>query len=341
MQSHRRRGGGTPVTCTAFRALVALACGLIVAQPAAGAQQPPKVPRIGFLSAEVPAATSDLVDAFQQGLHDLGYAEGQNIVIVYRFAQGNYDRLPDLAAELVRLKVDVIVAVSTPAAQAAKSAAGPIPVVFMQVGDPVGSGLVRALAQPGGNVTGLSLLTHELSGKRLELLKEVVPRASRVAVLWDPGQPVGAPILKETEAAARSLGLQVQPVEARGPDDFESALSAVKKMRAGGLVVLPSQVFAAHRYRLADLLIKERIPTVFVRSDFVEAGGLMSYAPNYADQNRRAAAYVDKILKGAKPADLPVEQPTRFELAINLKTAKALGLTIPKSVLVRADQVIQ
>ena len=321
--------------------VAALAFAALAAPPAAAAQQPAKVPRIGFLSAEVAAATSDLTEAFQQGLQDLGYAEGQNIVVVYRFARGNYSRLPDLAAELVRLKVDVIVAATTPAAQAAKSAAGPIPIVFTQVSDPVGSGLVRALAQPGGNVTGLSVLTRELSGKRLELLKEVVPRASRVAVLWDPGQSSGAPVLKETEAAGRSLGLQVQPVEARGPDDFQRALSTVKKMRAGAIVVLPSQPFTAHRHRLADLLIKERIPAVFIRREYVEAGGLMSYSPSLTDQYRRAATYVDKILKGAKPADLPVEQPTRFEMVINLKTAKALGLTIPQSVLVRADQVIQ
>ena len=320
-------------------AIVAL--GLLAAPLAAGAQQPGKVPRIGFLSADVPAGISDLMEAFQQGLRDLGYAEGQNIVIVYRFAQGNMNRLPDLAAELVRLKVDVIVAAATPAAQAAKSAAGPIPVVFTTVGDPVASGLVRTIAQPGGNVTGLSIIAAELAGKRLELLKELVPRASRVAVLWDPGQPAGAPILKETEAAARSLGLQVQLVEARGPDDFQNALSTIKRVRAGGLVVLPSFLFTAHRYRLADLLIRERVPAVFLRREFVEAGGLMSYSPSFADQYRRAATYVDKILKGAKPADLPVEQPTRFELVINMKTAKALGLTIPPSILVRADQVIQ
>ena len=326
---------------SAVSVILAFALGLVAAPLAAEAQQPAKVPRIGFLSAEVPAATSDRMEGFQQGLHDLGYAEGQNIVIVYRFARGRYERLPDLAAELARLKVDIIVAASTPAAQAAKNAAGPIPVVFMQVGDPVASGLVRTLAQPGGNVTGLSLLNYELSGKRLELLKEVVPRASRVAVLWDPGHPAGAPILRETEAAARALGLQVQPVEARGPDDFQSALSTIKRMRAGGLVVLPSQLFTAHRYRLADLLIRERVPAVFLSSEFVEAGGLLSYSASLADQYRRAATYVDKILKGRKPADLPVEQPTRFELVINMKTAKALGLTIPQTILVRADQVIQ
>ncbi len=323
------------------RAAAIVALGLLAAPLAATAQQPAKVPRIGFLSAEVPVAISDVMEAFQQGLRDLGYAEGQNIVIVYRFAQGNLNRLPDLAAELVRLKVDVIVAPSTPAAQAAKSAAGPIPVVFTQVADPVASGLVRSLAQPGGNVTGLSVIGTELSGKRLELLKEVVPRASRVAVLWDPGNPTGSLLLRETEAAAHTMGVQVQRVEARGPDDFQSALSTITRIRAGGLVVLPSLLFNAHRYRLADLLIRERVPAVFLRREFVEAGGLMSYSPSFADQYRRAATYVHKILRGAKPADLPVEQPTRFELVINLRTAKALGLTIPQSVLIRADHVIQ
>jgi putative ABC transport system substrate-binding protein len=329
------------VTFATLQALVVLACDLLAAPFAAGAQQPAKVPRIGFLSSDVPVAIAEPMEAFQQGLRDLGYAEGQNIVIVYRFAQGNVNRLPDLAAELVHLKVDVIVAATTPAAQAAKSAAGPIPVVFAAVADPVASGLVRSLAQPGGNVTGLSVIGTDLSGKRLELLKEVVPRASRLAVLWDPGGPAGALLLRETEAGARSLGLEVQRVEARGPDDFQSALSTITRMRAGALVVLPSLLYNAHRYRLADLLIRERVPAVFTRREFVEAGGLMSYAPSFAASYRRAATYVDKILKGAKPAEIPVEQPTRVELVINLKTAKALGLTIPQSVLVRADQVIQ
>jgi putative ABC transport system substrate-binding protein len=333
--------GDRNMRCSTAGLIATIAFAVLSAPPRAPAQQPGKVPRIGFLSAEAGAATADLTEAFQQGLHDLGYAEGQNIVIVYRFAQGKYERLPDLAAELVRLKVDVIVAVATPAAQAAKSAAGPIPIVFTIVGDPVASGLVRSLAQPGGNVPGLSVVATDLSGKRLELLKEMVPGVSRVAVLWDPGQPVGALLLKETEAAARALGRQLQPVEARGHDDFQRALSTIKKMRAGGLVVLPSQPFAAHRHRLADLLIKERLPAVFVRRDYVEAGGLMSYSAKFGDSYRRAAYYGGKILKGAKPADLPVEQPMRFELVINMKTAKALGLTIPQSVLIRADHMIQ
>jgi putative ABC transport system substrate-binding protein len=325
----------------AVQALVTLSLGLLAAVPSIGAQQPAKVPKIGFLSAEVPAANFDVMEAFQRGLHNLGYAEGESLVVVYRFAEGNYNRLPDLAAELVRLKVDVIVVVTTPAALAAKRATGSIPVVFTQVSDPVASGLVRSLAHPGGNITGLSVIGTDLAGKRLELLKEVVPRASRVAVLWDPGQPAGALQLKETETAARSLGVQAQRVEARGPDDFQSALSTVKKMRAGSLVVLSGSLFFAHRYRLADLLLRERLPSTFVRKEFVEAGGLLYYGPNYTDQHRRVAYYVDRILKGTKPADLPVEQPTRLELVINMKTAKALGLAIPQSVLVRADRVIQ
>ncbi len=321
--------------------LVTLGLGLLAAPPATPAQPLAKVPRIGFLSADVPAGISDLMEAFQQGLRDLGHAEGQNIVIVYRFAHGRYERLPDLAAELVPLKVDAIVAAGTAGVRAAKNATGLIPIVFIDVGDSVASGLVRTLAQPGGNVTGLSNISVDLAPKRLELLKEVVPRASRVAVLWDPGNPAGAPILRETKAAARTLGVAVQPVEARGPDDFQSALSTITKMRAGALVVLPSSLFVAHRHRLADLLIRERMPAVFFRREFVEAGGLMYYGPSYADQYRRAATYVDKILKGTKPADLPVEQPTRFELVINMKTAKTLGITFPQTILIRADQVIQ
>ncbi len=323
-------------------ALVGIAVlSLLMAVDAVAAQQPAKVPRIGLLSADAASASWHLVEAFRQGLRDLGHVEGQNITFEYRFAEGKYDRLPDLAAELVRHKVDVIKAFTTPATRAAMNATAAIPIVFSQAGDPVASGLVASLARPGANVTGVSLLAAELSVKNLELLKEIVPRISRVAVLWEPDQPVGALYLRQIEVAAMSLRVQLQPLEVRDPNDFETAFASITRKRAQGLIVLPGSLFNLHRHRLADLAARSRVPAIFIRREFVDAGGLVSYGTNYADQSRRAATYVDKILKGAKPADLPVEQPTRFELVINLKTAKALGLTIPQSVLFRADQVIQ
>jgi len=268
--------------------------------------------------------------------------EGQNIAIEYRWAEGRFERLPDLAAELVRLKVDVIVSVVTQASLAAKNATRTIPIVMVAAGDPLGSGLVASLARPGGNVTGPSSMYAELAGKQLELLKETVPKVSRVAVLWNPANAVWqAQMLRATEVAARALGLQLQLLEARGPDELEGAFAAMTRERASALLVQVDVIFALHARRLADLAAKRHLPAMYGSREHVEAGGLMSYAPNIPDLFRRAATYVDKILKGAKPADLPVEQPTRFELIINLKTAKALGLTIPPSLLVRADQVIE
>jgi len=310
---------------------------------AAGAQQAAKVARIGFLAVNR-AANPHLRDAFLQGLRDLGYVEGRNVVIEYREAEGKLERLPALAAELVALKVDVIVAPNTPAALAAKQATRTLPIVFTTAADPVQSGLVTNLARPGGNVTGLSILAPELIGKRLEQLTQAVPGVNRVAALWQPGafgERTDKDMLKRAEVAARALGVRVQFVEARDPADFDRAFSDMTSARASALTVLPSPTFNTERRRLVDLAAKNRLPAVYEWREYVDAGGLMSYGPNLADLYRRAATYVDKILKGAKPGDLPVEQPTKFEVVINLKTAKALGLTIPQSVLAHADEVIQ
>ena len=272
------------------------------------------------------------------------YVDGRSVVIEYRDAEGKYDRLPARAAELVALKVDVIVAADTPAALAAKQATRTLPIVFIGAGDPVTIGLVTSLARPGGNVTGLSLLAPELVGKRLELLKQAVPGVGRVAALWQPGfvgERTEKDMLKEVEVTARALGVRLQFVEARGPADFDRAFSDMTRARADALTVLGSAMFANERRRVVDLAAKNRLPGVYGFREYVDAGGLMAYGPNVADLFQRAATYADKILKGAKPGDLPVEQPTKFELVLNLKTAKALGLTIPQSVLVRADQVIE
>jgi putative ABC transport system substrate-binding protein len=320
-----------------------LAGGLVVAPFAAEAQQAAKVARIGFLTLNL-APNLHLREAFLQGLRDLGYVEGRNVEIEYRDAEGRPERLPALAAELVALKVDVILAGGTPQALAAKQATRTLPIVFTAAPDPVTDGLVTSLARPGGNVTGLSNIAPELVGKRLELLKQAVPGVSRVAVLWHPGgtgERTEKDMLKGAEVAARALGVRLQFLEARGPADFDRAFSDMTRARAGALTSLGGTMFFNERRRLVDLAAKNRLPAVYPQREFVDAGGLMAYGPNIADVFRRAATYVDKILKGTKPGDLPVEQPTKFELVINLKTAKALGLTIPQSLLGRADQVIQ
>jgi putative ABC transport system substrate-binding protein len=320
-----------------------MAGGLLAAPPAAEAQQAAKIARIGYLTGSL-ATGPHLPEAFRQGLRDLGYIEGRNVVIEYRDAEGKLERLPALAAELVALKVDVIVAPGTLHALAAKQATRTLPIVFGAVADPVASGLVTSLARPGGNVTGLSLLAPELVGKCLELLKQAVPGVSRAAVLWHPGglpERTEKDMLTGAEVAARALGVRLQFVEARGPADFDRAFSDMTRARAGALTVLTSTMFLIERRRLVDLAAENRLPAVYPWREGVDAGGLMSYGPNFADLFRRAATYVDKILKGTKPGDLPVEQPTKFELVINLKTAKALGLTIPQSLLGRADEIIQ
>ncbi len=323
-----------------FALLLGLAT--VLAPLSTDAQQAGKVPRIGYLSASSPSGGPRLLEAFRKGLRELGWVEGQNIVIDYRYAEGRFDRLPDLAAELVRLKVDIIVAVPTPAAAAAKNATGTIPIVMVSVGDPVGIGLIASLARPGGNVTGLSYsVDQKIFGKGLELLKETVPKIRHVAILWNPANPAHPLAIREVNVAARSLGLQLQLLEARGPNEFDGAFAAMAKERVGALLVVADSMFILHRTRLADLAARSRLPAMYGVRESAEAGGLMSYGPSSSDLWRRAATYVDKILNGAKPADLPVEQPTKFELVINLKTAKALGLTIPQSMFIRADEVIE
>jgi putative ABC transport system substrate-binding protein len=316
-----------------------LAGGLLAAPLAAEGQPAREVHRIGFLSSGSPSSHS--LEGFRQGLRELGWVEGENIVIDYRFAQGRFDRLPDLAAELVRLKVEVIVASPTPPAVAAKNATGTIPIVMVAVGDPVGLGLIASLARPGGNVTRTSFSIGSLAtGKGLELLKEALPRVRRVAVLSNPGNPSHARAIREVRDAA-PLGAQLQLLEAREPNQFGGVFAAMAKGRAEALLVVPDSTFILHGASLADLAIKNRLPSMHGVRENVEAGGLMSYGPSIDAASRGAAFFVDRILKGAKPADLPVEQPTKFELVINMKTAKTLGLTIPPSLLQRADQVIE
>jgi putative ABC transport system substrate-binding protein len=306
-----------------------------------GAQQAKKVARIGYLSRSSESGNLPRIAAFRQGLRDLGYIEGQNFVVEYRYAEGKSDRLPALAVDLLRLKVDVIVAPGTGPVSAARRATRTIPIVMVNAADPVGNGFVASLARPGGNITGLSTLAPDLSGKRLELLKEAVPTTSRMAVLWNPVVPQRSIEVKETEVAAHSLGVQLQSVEARAAGDLEPAFSAMIEGRANALIVLGDGMFNAHRTRILELAVKSRLPAMYNEEEYVLAGGLMVYAPSTNDLARRAATYVDKILKGTKPADLPVEQPTKFELIINLKAAKQIGLTIPPNVLARADKVIK
>jgi putative ABC transport system substrate-binding protein len=325
------------------RAFVRVVAASLVATPRlARAQLPAKVPRIGWLSPGSQASDENFLASFRDGLRELGWVAGQNIAIESRWAEGRFERLPDLAAELVRLKVDVIVSLVTQASLAAKRATATIPIVMVGVGDPLGSGLVASLARPGGNITGPSSMLAEVSGKQLALLKEAVPKASPVAVLWNPANPVWqAAALRETEGAARALGLRLQLLEARGPDELEGAFAAMTAEHAGALFVPADIIFVRHAQRIADLAARHRLPAMYGFREHVEAGGLISYAANFAVMHRRAATFVDKILKGANPGDLPIEQPTKFELVINLKTAKALGLTIPQSLVVRADDVIQ
>jgi len=317
--------------------------GLLVSPLAAEAQQAGRIPRVGVLATRT--AGDARLEGLLQGLRELGYVEGRNLLVEYRDAEGKTERFPALAAELVSLKCDVIVTTGgTLAAQAAKQATTTLPIVFASVGDAVAEGLVTSLARPGGNVTGLTVAATELVSKSLEVIKQAVPGVKRVAILFKPdAMPDSAKKerLKAADVAARALGLRLQIVEARGAEDFDRAFSDMTRARADALAVPATQVFNLERRRLVNLAAKNRLPAVYPNRDFVDAGGLMSYGPNLADMARRAASYVDKILKGAKPADLPVEQPTRFELVINLKTAKALGLTIPPSVLGRADEVIQ
>jgi putative tryptophan/tyrosine transport system substrate-binding protein len=318
-----------------------LASILFVTISLAEAQQRGNVPRIGFLAAPSSPFFSTRMNAFREGLYDLGYVEGKNIAIEYRYAGGKLDRLPALAAELVRLKVDVIVTSSAPGAVAAKNATGTIPIVFVTAGDPVDMGLVTSLARPSSNITGLTTHAPELSGKRLELLKEVVPRITRVAVLWNPSNPGFSEILKEMQAASRAHALQLQSLEVRSLEDIEGAFESLTRSRAHAIIVLSDPVINTHHRLILDFAAKYGLPAMYGGPEVVDAGGLMSYGPSFTDQYSHAATYVDKILKGTKPADLPVKRPMKFELVINLKTAKQIGLTIPESVLYRVDRVIK
>jgi len=319
-------------------------CSLLFALSlSAQAQQPKKAPRIGYLGATSVSATSDRTEPFRQGLRELGYVEGKNIVIEWRYAEGKLDRLPALAAELVRLKVDIIVTSGPIPTRAAKEATVTIPIVMTQDSDPVANGFVASLARPGGNITGLSTLRPELSGKQLELLKEIVPKLSRVAVFGTSTHPGNAQSLKEVELAARGFGVKLQYLDILDPKDIETAFRAARKGRADAVLFLVAGGVASsgHRTQIVDLAVKSRLPVIYGVPEYVEAGGLMNYGVSFTDLDRRAATYVDKIFKGAKPADLPVEQPKKFEFVINLKTAKQIGLTIPPNVLARADKVIK
>lgn len=323
------------------RRFIASMVGAVLSVPfAAQAQQAGKVYRVGFLW-DSPAVFPDAIEAFRAGLRDLGWIEGRDIAIEYRWAEGKSERMRELAAELVRLKVDVIVAPSSIYTGAAKRATATIPIIFMSHADPLGSGHVASLARPGGNITGLSIMMTETNAKGLELLKEAVPGLSRVAVVWDPATPSHGPGLNAIEAAGRALALRIQPVAVRSAAEFDSAFSAIIRERADGVLVLSTPIYIAGARRLAELAMTHKLPAMFGPRVHAETGGLMSFGPDRTDLYRRGAGYVDKILKGAKPAALPVQQPTKFELVVNLKTAKALGITIPQSVLLRADEAIQ
>ena len=320
--------------------LVTLAIALLTAPLAAGAQQPAKVPRIGFLLGSSPGP-DPRIEGFRQGLRELAYLEGKNIAIEWRYAEGKEELVPKLAAELVQLNVEIIVTDGTNVTRAAKNATKTIPIVMASDADPVGNGFVASLARPGGNVTGLVNLIAGLSGKRLELLKEAIPGILRVGILWNPDNPSSVSGFKETQEAARALAMQLQSLEVRSADDFAGAFQAATKAKARALTVVSDSLMFSNRRRLLGLASKNKLPTMHTQSLWVDAGALMSYGTNFPDLYRRAAIYVDKILKGAKPADLPVEQPTKFELVINAKTAKAIGLTIPPVLLLRADRVIE
>jgi putative ABC transport system substrate-binding protein len=324
------------------RLIVAFALGVFAWSLSAVAQQPTKIARVAILSDENPSLAAKFFEPpFAQGLHDLGWIEGHNIAFDRRYAAENNEILPSLASKLVGLQPDVILAIGTAAARAAKAVTQTIPIVFARVADPVALGLVPSLARPGGNLTGVSVETLDLAAKLLELLTSAVPDAKRVGALWDPNFPPAGLLLKEIEGAARALDVELAPTAVRSPDDFEPAVRAMVEKGARAFLVLGGGIFSEYSHELVDLTVKARVPAMFLGREEVEAGGLMSYGTNFPDMYRRAAAFVDKILKGAKPADIPVEQPTKFELVINLTTAKTLGLTIPLTVLGRADEVIE
>ena len=326
---------------TRRKLLAAFGVAAIAPLAALAQKQSAKIPRVGYLFSFTPAEGQHLWEACRRGLRELGYVEGRNIVLEPRWAEGRHDRLPDLARELVRLPVDVLVAAATPANLAAKAATNSIPIVMVAVGNPVKVGLVQSLARPGGNITGLSLLTTELSGRRLQLLLEVLGHNGRVAALINPDNEVHAVFLEETRTAAATLGVQLEALRTRNELEMQQAFVTAGAKRADAMVFFDDPVLWSHRKQAVALAARHRLPVIYGYSDFVDEGGLVSYGPDRPDQYRRTAFYVDRILRGAKPGDLPVEQPTKFELVINMKTAKALGLTIPQSILVRADRVIE
>jgi len=321
---------------------ITLTLSLILAPLAAEAQQAGKNARIGVLLLPPRAgAGGTYIQALREGLRDLGYVEGQNLLLEIRWAEGRPDLLPDLAAELLNTRPDVLVTSGSEAILTLKRATGVVPIIMATVMDPVALGIAASLAQPGGNLTGLAILSPELTAKRLQLLKEVVPRLARVAVLWNPANPGNALMLREVETASRILGVRWQGVAVRGPDELAGAFNAIIDAQSNGILAIEDSMLVSHRFRIVESVARTRLPAMYAFRQFVDAGGLMSYGPDVPDSFRRAAAYVDKMVKGAKPADLPIEQPTKFELVINLKTAKALGLTIPQTILIRADQVIE
>jgi putative ABC transport system substrate-binding protein len=326
---------------TRVLSLVTLILALLAAPLAVEAQPARGVHRIGFLGNSTAALEAHLVGPFREGLRELGYVEGQNLVIEYRWAEGQYERFPTLIAELLALKVDVIVTAGTPATQAVKKATTAVPLIMVAVGNPVATGIVASLRQPGGNITGLTSISEDLEGKRLELLREVLPTVSRVTVLWNPDNQSLLAELREIRAAAQVLGMAVHALEVRTPGELDETFRAIVRESPGALLVMADRLFLHNRQRIMDFATKQRLPGVYAYRELVEAGGLMSFGPSYPGMHRRAAYYVDRILKGAKPGDLPVERPTTFNLVINLKAAKALGLTIPPAVLARADEIIQ
>jgi len=325
----------------AFIIAVTLAIGVLITPPASHAQQRGHVPRLGYLGTSSASLESELLKAFREGLRDHGYVEGQNIVIEYRWAEGNYQRFPGLVADLVKLKVDLILTAGTPGAFAAKRATQTIPIVMAVSGDAVGTGLVSSLARPGGNLTGLTTMVPDLEGKRLEILREILPKLVTVGVLLNTSNPLTAIQWEQTKTGAKALGIQLQPIELQRPEDFKDAFARIARQRPDAITMVADRFQLAHRMQILDFVAKARVPAMYPYKDFVIAGGLVSYGPSYEDLFRRSASYVDKILRGAKPSDLPIEQPTKFELLVNLKTARTLGVPIPPSLLQRADHVFE
>jgi len=324
------------------REFITLRSGIVAAWPlAARAQQPAKIPRIGFLGNSTATMEANLIGPLRDGLRELGYEEGRNVIIEFRWADGKYDQFPALVAELLAAKVDVIITAGTPATLAIKKATSTVPLVFIAVGDPVGTGVVPNLGRPGGNITGLSSIAPDLEGKRLELLREVVPKLSHVAFFLNPANAFHTASMRQARVAAQSLGIKLQPMEVNKSEQLDGAFASIVKEKPDALLILADRIFLHNRKRMMEFAIQQRLPSVNAYRELVEAGGLISYGPSYEDMHRRAAVYVDKILKGTKPADLPIEQPTKFTLLINLKTAKTLGLTVPPTLVARADELIE